>query len=84
MDLVTAVVVAMDAVGEEEETAATIVVVAEADVAGEEVPHLKVQNPKLRATELTFLQSDISPLDLWTTLRHLETMNMINLSISGS
>ena len=84
MDLVTAVVVAMDAVGEEEEAAATMVVVAEADVAGAEVPHLKVQNLKPRATELTFLQSDISPLDLWTTLRHLETMNLINLSISGS
>ena len=80
----TAVVVAMDAVGEEEETAATIVVVAEADVAGAEVPHLKVQNPKLRATELTFPQSDISPLDPWITLRHSKTMNLINLSISGS
>ena len=80
----TTVVVAMATMGEEEEAAATMVVVAEADVAGAEVPHLKVQNLKPRATELTFLQSDISPLDLWTTLRHLETMNLINLSISGS
>ena len=76
------VAVAMDAVREEEEAAATMVVVAETDVAGAEVP--QVQNPKPRATELTFLRSDTSPLDLCSPSRHSEPMNLINLSILGS
>ena len=81
----TAVVVEMMAVvGEDEEAAAAMVVVAEVAMAGAEVLQLKVQNLKLKATELTFLRSDTSPLDLCSPSRHSEPMNLINLSILGS
>ena len=52
----------MAVVGEDEEAAAVTAVVAEVAVAGAEIPHLRVQDLKPRATEPTFLQSDTSPL----------------------